>query len=53
MVDGSIRFVTNNIAITTWCALGTARGGEVPDVYSKFSLDLKTDIFLDCGFYSR
>ena len=34
MVDGSIRFVTNNIAIATWRALvGTARGGEVPDVY--------------------
>jgi len=33
MVDGSIRFVTNNIAIATWRALGTARGGEVPDAY--------------------
>jgi hypothetical protein len=33
MVDGSIRFVTNNIAIATWRALGTATGGEVPDAY--------------------
>ena len=50
---GSIRFLTNNIAITTWFALGTVRGGEVPDTYSKFSLDLETDIFLDCSFYFR
>ena len=50
---GSIRFLTNNIAITTWCAMGTVRGGEVTDTYSKFSLDLERDLFFDCGFYSR
>ncbi len=33
MVDGSIRFFTNNISIATWRALGTARGGEVTDAY--------------------
>ncbi|MFM7097507.1 MAG: DUF1559 domain-containing protein [Gemmataceae bacterium] len=33
MVDGSIRFVTNNIAIATWRGMGSARGGEVIDGY--------------------
>jgi prepilin-type N-terminal cleavage/methylation domain-containing protein/prepilin-type processing-associated H-X9-DG protein len=28
MCDGSVRFITNNIAIATWQALGTARGAE-------------------------
>jgi prepilin-type N-terminal cleavage/methylation domain-containing protein/prepilin-type processing-associated H-X9-DG protein len=30
MCDGSIRFVTNAIALSTWSALGTMSGGEVP-----------------------
>jgi len=29
MGDGSVRFISNNIDITTWRALGTSRGGEV------------------------
>jgi prepilin-type N-terminal cleavage/methylation domain-containing protein/prepilin-type processing-associated H-X9-DG protein len=30
LCDGSIRFVTNSIALSTWSALGTMNGGEVP-----------------------
>jgi hypothetical protein len=26
--DGSVRFVTNNIALATWQAIGTMNGGE-------------------------
>jgi prepilin-type processing-associated H-X9-DG protein len=29
LCDGSVRFVTNNIAIATWGAMGTMDGGEV------------------------
>jgi prepilin-type N-terminal cleavage/methylation domain-containing protein/prepilin-type processing-associated H-X9-DG protein len=29
LCDGSVRFVTNNIAWATWQALGTSKGGEV------------------------
>ena len=29
MADGSVRFVTDSIDLTTWRALGTCRGGEV------------------------
>ncbi len=29
MCDGSVRFVTNNIGLTEWSALGTMAGGEV------------------------
>src|SRR5262249_50410407 len=29
MCDGSVRFVTNNISLTTWSAVGTIRGSEV------------------------
>jgi prepilin-type processing-associated H-X9-DG protein len=28
MCDGSVRFYTNNVALDTWRALGTAAGGE-------------------------
>ena len=28
MADGSMRFVTNNISLTSWRALGTMDGGE-------------------------
>ena len=31
MADGGIRFINNNIAIATYRALGTAKGGEVVD----------------------
>jgi len=33
MADGGIRFINNNIAIATYRALGTAKGGEVVDNY--------------------
>ena len=29
MCDGSVRFISNNVAISIWNALGTASGGEV------------------------
>jgi hypothetical protein len=29
MCDGSVRFVSNNIALATWQALGSPAGGEV------------------------
>jgi prepilin-type N-terminal cleavage/methylation domain-containing protein/prepilin-type processing-associated H-X9-DG protein len=29
LCDGSVRFISNNVAIATWRALGTAMGGEV------------------------
>jgi prepilin-type processing-associated H-X9-DG protein len=29
MADGSVRFVSNGIDLTTWRALGTCCGGEV------------------------
>jgi hypothetical protein len=28
MCDGSVRFVTSNININTWMAIGTMNGGE-------------------------
>jgi hypothetical protein len=28
MLDGSVRFVTDDIDVATWRALGTARGSE-------------------------
>lgn len=31
LMDGSVRFVTNNIAVATWRALATRNGGEVLD----------------------
>jgi prepilin-type N-terminal cleavage/methylation domain-containing protein/prepilin-type processing-associated H-X9-DG protein len=31
MADGSVRFVTNSINITTWRALGTASAGDIVD----------------------
>jgi prepilin-type N-terminal cleavage/methylation domain-containing protein/prepilin-type processing-associated H-X9-DG protein len=31
LADGSVRFITNNIALATWRALGTRGGGEVVD----------------------
>jgi prepilin-type N-terminal cleavage/methylation domain-containing protein/prepilin-type processing-associated H-X9-DG protein len=33
LCDGSVRFVSNEIAWTTWQALGTSRGGEVVGDY--------------------
>jgi prepilin-type processing-associated H-X9-DG protein len=30
MADGSVRFVSNNVLLQTWQALGTMNGGEVP-----------------------
>jgi prepilin-type N-terminal cleavage/methylation domain-containing protein/prepilin-type processing-associated H-X9-DG protein len=30
LVDGSVRFVSNTVSTTTWRALGTRAGGEVP-----------------------
>jgi hypothetical protein len=30
LCDGSVRSVSNGISITTWRALGTRNGGEVP-----------------------
>jgi prepilin-type N-terminal cleavage/methylation domain-containing protein/prepilin-type processing-associated H-X9-DG protein len=29
--DGSVRYITNNIAFPTWQALGTRSGGDIPD----------------------
>ena len=29
LADGSVRFVSNNIDLTTWRAMGTVAGGEV------------------------
>jgi prepilin-type processing-associated H-X9-DG protein len=28
LIDGSIRFVTNNVALATWDAIGSINGGE-------------------------
>jgi len=33
LCDGSIRFVTNSITISTWQALGTSQGGDIPGNY--------------------
>ncbi|MBX3421547.1 MAG: DUF1559 domain-containing protein [Pirellulaceae bacterium] len=33
MIDGAVRFVTNNISQATWRALGTRAGGEVVSQY--------------------
>jgi prepilin-type processing-associated H-X9-DG protein len=30
MGDGSVRFFTNSVALTTWQALATRAGGDVP-----------------------
>ncbi len=32
MVDGSVRFFSNSIALDTWRALGSGAGGEVAPV---------------------
>ena len=33
MADGSVRFVSDSIDLTTWRALGTCRGGEIPNPF--------------------
>ena len=30
LADGSVHFVSENISVTTWLALGTQAGGEIP-----------------------
>jgi hypothetical protein len=30
LCDGSVRFVTNNVHLDTWRALGSSEGGEQP-----------------------
>jgi prepilin-type processing-associated H-X9-DG protein len=29
MCDGSVKYITNSVALTTWRALSTSQGGEV------------------------